>query len=65
MLRLVKNRLTTTNLTTRLPVTNPNTMRSNMIDGPYTPTYTLADKVIFWLSGFTAGFIFAILMLGK
>jgi hypothetical protein len=37
-----------------------------MIDGPYTPTtYTLADKVIFWLSGFTAGFIFAILMLGK
>jgi hypothetical protein len=37
-----------------------------MIDGPYTPTtYTLADKVIFWLSGFVTGFIFAILMLGK
>jgi hypothetical protein len=35
------------------------------IDGPYTPPPTLADKVIFWLSGFVAGFITAILMLGK
>jgi hypothetical protein len=34
------------------------------IDGPYTTT-TLADKVLFWLSGFVAGFITAILMLGK
>ena len=37
----------------------------NGIEGPYTATPTLADKVIFWLSGFTAGFILAILMLGK
>jgi len=35
------------------------------IDGPYTPPPTLADKVIFWLSGFVAGFVLAILMLGK
>ena len=35
------------------------------IDGPYTPPPTLADKIIFWLSGFVAGFITAILMLGK
>ena len=37
-----------------------------MIDGPYTPTRpTKADQVIFWLSGFVAGLITAILMLGK
>ncbi len=36
-----------------------------MIDGPYTPTYTLADKVIFWLSGFVAGLIFALLITGN
>jgi hypothetical protein len=35
------------------------------IDGPYTPPPTLADKVIFWLSGFVAGFVLAIFMLGK
>jgi hypothetical protein len=34
------------------------------IEGPFT-TVTLADKVLFWLSGFAAGFILAILMLGK
>jgi hypothetical protein len=37
-----------------------------MIDGPYTPTTpTLADKVLFWLSGFVAGFIFALLITGN
>jgi hypothetical protein len=35
------------------------------IDGPYTSSPTLADKVLFWLSGFVAGFVLAILMLGK
>jgi len=35
------------------------------IDGPYTSTPSLADKVLFWLSGFVAGFITAILILGK
>lgn len=35
------------------------------IEGPFTPPPTLADKVIFWLSGFVVGFIFALLMLGK
>jgi len=38
----------------------------NAIEGPYTPTRpSKADQVIFWLSGFVAGFIAAILMLGK
>jgi hypothetical protein len=37
-----------------------------MIDGPYTPTIpTLADKVIFWLSGFVAGLIFTLLITGN
>ena len=35
------------------------------IDGPYKVTPSLADKVIFWLSGFGAGFILAILVMGK
>ena len=36
------------------------------LEGPYqTSTPTLADKVLFWLSGFVAGFLLAILMLGK
>jgi len=35
------------------------------IDGPYTSTPSLADKVLFWLFGFVAGFITAILILGK
>ena len=34
----------------------------NAIDGPYIATPTLADKVIFWLSGFAAGFMVAILV---
>jgi hypothetical protein len=47
-------------------VTNPNILRSNMIDGPYTPTRpTKADQVIFWLSGFVAGLIFALLITGN
>jgi hypothetical protein len=37
----------------------------NGIEGPYTATPTLADKVIFWLSGFTAGFLLALLTIGK
>ena len=35
------------------------------IEGPFTNTPSLADKVIFWLSGFGAGFILAILVMGK
>lgn len=35
------------------------------IEGPFTSSPTLADKVIFWLSGFSAGFILAILVIGK
>lgn len=35
------------------------------IEGPFTNTPTFADKVIFWLSGFGAGFILAILVMGK
>jgi hypothetical protein len=35
------------------------------IDGPYKVTPSLADKVIFWLSGFGAGFIFALLITGN
>lgn len=35
------------------------------IDGPYKVTPSLADKVIFWLSGFGAGFILAILVMGE
>jgi hypothetical protein len=37
----------------------------NAIDGPYTTRPSRADKVLFWLSGFCAGFIFAILVMGK
>jgi hypothetical protein len=37
-----------------------------MIDGPYTPTRpSKADQVIFWLSGFVAGLIFALLITGN
>jgi len=37
-----------------------------MIDGPYTTTKpTKADQVIFWLSGFVAGLIFALLITGN
>ena len=32
------------------------------IDGPYTPPPTLADKVLFWLSGFVAGFVLSLLI---
>ena len=35
------------------------------LDGPYANIPTLADKMIFWLSGFCAGFILAILVMGK
>ena len=35
------------------------------IEGPFLSTPSLADKVIFWLSGFGAGFILAILVMGK
>jgi len=35
------------------------------IEGPFTPPPTLADKVLFWLSGFVAGFILALLTFGK
>jgi len=35
------------------------------IEGPFSSTPSLADKVIFWLSGFGAGFILAILVMGK
>lgn len=37
----------------------------NSIEGPYIATPTLADKVIFWLSGFAAGFMVAILVGAK
>jgi len=37
----------------------------NAIEGPYTATPTLADKVIFWLTGFAAGFMVAILVGAK
>lgn len=33
------------------------------IDGPYQPSIpTLADKVLFWLTGFVAGFVLALLI---
>jgi hypothetical protein len=35
------------------------------LDGPYTPAPTLVDKVLFWLSGFVSGLIFAILITGN
>jgi hypothetical protein len=35
------------------------------IEGPFLSTPSLADKVIFWLTGFGAGFILAILVMGK
>jgi hypothetical protein len=36
------------------------------LEGPYLSSIpTLADKVLFWLSGFVAGFILALLMIGK
>lgn len=38
----------------------------NAIQGPYRPTHpTKADTVLFWLSGFVAGFIFALLLTGN
>jgi LPS O-antigen subunit length determinant protein (WzzB/FepE family) len=36
------------------------------IEGPFKPTRpTKADIVLFWLSGFVAGFIFALLVTGN
>ncbi|MFZ4472548.1 MAG: hypothetical protein ACOYOX_07285 [Limnohabitans sp.] len=35
------------------------------LDGPYTPAPTLVDKVLFWLSGFVCGLIFAIFITGN
>jgi hypothetical protein len=35
------------------------------IEGPFTTTPSLADKVIFWLSGFGAGLIFTLLITGN
>ena len=35
------------------------------IEGPFVTTPSLADKVIFWLSGFVAGFLLALLTIGK
>jgi len=33
------------------------------LEGPYLPTTpTLANKVIFWLSGFVAGFVLSLLI---
>jgi hypothetical protein len=32
------------------------------LDGPYLAPPTLADKVIFWLSGFVAGFVLSLLI---
>ena len=37
----------------------------NAIHGPYRQNPSKADKVIFWLSGFVAGFIFAFLITGN
>ena len=37
----------------------------NAIEGPYIATPTRADKVIFWLTGFAAGFMVAILVGAK
>lgn len=38
----------------------------NAIEGPYLPTRpTKADQVIFWLSGFVAGFLFALFVIGN
>jgi hypothetical protein len=42
-----------------------NKYTEHAIDGPYTTRPSRADKVLFWLSGFVAGFLFAILVMGK
>ena len=40
-----------------------NKYTQHTLEGPYqTSTHTLADKVLFWLSGFVAGFILALLI---
>ena len=36
------------------------------IEGPYQPSIpTLADKVLFWLSGFVCGLVFTLLITGN
>jgi hypothetical protein len=35
------------------------------IEGPFTPPPTLADKVLFWLSGFVSGLVFTLLITGN
>jgi len=35
------------------------------IEGPFTSPPTLVDKVLFWLSGFVSGLIFALLITGN
>jgi len=35
------------------------------IEGPFINTPTTVEKFIFWLSGFGAGFILAVLVMGK
>jgi len=35
------------------------------LDGPYLAPPTLVDKVLFWLSGFVSGLIFALLITGN
>jgi hypothetical protein len=57
-------------LITPSPVMKANTMKHSKyiqhgLDGPYTPAPTLVDKVLFWLSGFVCGLIFALLITGN
>jgi hypothetical protein len=43
-----------------------NRYTQHAIEGPYIPTNpSKTDQVIFWLSGFVAGFIFALLITGN
>jgi len=43
-----------------------NRYTQHAIEGPYTPTRpSKADQVIFWLSGFVSGLIFALLITGN
>lgn len=55
-------------LITHLLVMKAKTMKhsnytQHTIEGPYQPSVpTLADKVLFWLSGFVAGFVLSLLI---
>ena len=55
-------------LITHLLVMKAKTMKldkytQHTLEGPYQPSIpTLADKVLFWLSGFVAGFVLSLLI---